>query len=277
MFARFFLLNCCIALTSCAVTYENVAGSWSCSRVDGICEDIDAIDERLVRNEDSDVTPVPLAELEEDSIQSEGEEYPDELSSDGSDSNTDNAAASLNENSSQLAGQVLEKILIPNSEEKPARRQPPESSNQQYQKLTNLETKFPSQLMTENDANSNNTNVLTDSPVLVTDPDNINLNANLSVNDRDYPIEDSDNSEPYPTVDHQASINLLEIKDLDDTPNHDLTIVQNRRNSVTRSPEKFARILFAPLIDSNGNYHAERAIYIVVQPSQWILGKDDND
>ena len=277
MFARFFLLTSCIALTSCAVTYENVAGSWSCSRVDGVCEDIDAIDERLVRNEDFGLTPIPLAELGDESVQSKGDQYPDELSSDSSDSTTDNASASLNEDSSQLAGHVLEKILIPNSESKPVQRQPLESSSQQDQKLTRLKTNVPNQLMTEKDAKSINTNVLKDTPVSATDSDNANLNANLTVNDRDDPIKDSDNSEQYPTVDHQASTNLLEIKEINDTPTPDLTIVQQRQNSVTRSPEKFAKILFAPLIDSNGNYHAERTIYIVVQPSQWILGKDDND
>lgn len=277
MFARFFLLISCIALTSCAVTYENVAGSWSCSRVDGICEDIDEIDQRLIENEDLDFTPVPVAELDEDSIQSEGEQYPDEPSSGSYHSNTDNASASFDEDSSQLAGTELENTLVQDSESKPAQRQPPDSFSQQNQKLWNLKTNIPSHLVTEKDANSSSLNGLKDSPVFRTDTNNTNLSANLTVNDRDYSTEGLDHSEQHPTVDHPANTHLVEIEGIDDTPNHDLTIVQQRENSVTRSREKFAKILFAPLIDSNGNYHAERTIYIVVQPSQWILREDDSD
>ena len=54
-------------MSSCAVSYENVAGSWSCNRVDGICEDINSIDEGLIAEDELGVTPVAISEIIETS------------------------------------------------------------------------------------------------------------------------------------------------------------------------------------------------------------------
>jgi hypothetical protein len=47
-------------------------------------------------------------------------------------------------------------------------------------------------------------------------------------------------------------------------------------SSVTRMPEQYVKIWFAPYQDSAGNLHEECAVHTVMQTGQWVVPKVDD-
>ena len=444
MFARFILLTGCIALSSCAVTYENVAGSWSCSRVDGVCEDIDSIDEGLVQSEDFDVNPVPLADLIESSDPSvedsilaipshdehgdttsvpyddsdiyteesvslprqyvetdnsnvlaeddidgsnwnkhsvienvpslHSEIYETRLRSNDIDLNSENSESDLldqkvygtseanlnsvppflgtedndtSENEETNHGHVTESKSIndPASNINGTKTRTPAEFEEKFvdHSKTISDSKKPNQPTSENtrtisdhvdkakqaefeenlldhsktksddkkpnQPTSENTRTITDdvdkakqaefeenlldhsktksdgkrrnhypskkARTIIDDGDKTKQNVVINEQHFDFPKRDLRESVQNSTRNHFSS--STEFKEVRSFPSSRPARSLQRLNSVSRSPEKLAKIVFAPVIDSNGNYHAERTIYIVVESSQWIVKRSDND
>ena len=398
MSTRLLILLGCIAVSSCGVTYENVAGSWSCPRVDGVCKDIDSIDEQFVRDMELEVSPVPLTDVvgnvpasnieatddpilesrrsettlsstNEDGsfeIAKENSQYDESFdfgtgstdgnsvaynqherseSNDGVGFESDNELRTelgktkfahldknknlySNENeettSEQLSSGLSNESLLPlsNSEtsqafstvgtgnqefvkysdqknkdilplvqgnhpERPERQMVTEENNSDaipalpknekdnttnLAKTNNAKTYRTTPIPAPNRSKENNIeNTLTPPvPAIVTDIDV----SPEGLQSSDPGVNSQFNGQVY--IDHQYAT-LLEIQDFK-TVNPTKQISSGpKENFVSRSPEKIAKIVFAPIIDSKGNYHAVRSIYIVIQPSQWIIKGDDRD
>ena len=398
MSTRLLTLLGCIALSSCAVTYENVAGSWSCPRVDGVCQDIDSIDEQLVRDTELEVSPVPLTDVvgnvpaskieatvdpifesrrsetipsstNEDGsfeIAIENSQYDKSFnfgigstdensvaynqherseSNDGVGFESDNELRTelektnfahfdnseylySNENdkttSEELSSGLSNESLLPlsntensqafntigddnqefvkysdqkdedilplvqgNHPERPERLAVTEEKNSDVipalpknekdnttdqAKIENEKTnQSPPTLAPIRSKENNIENTLTPSvPAMVTDID-VSPKGLQSSNPG---VNSHFNGQVY--IDHQYAT-ILDIRDFK-TENPTKPIFSGpKENYVARSPERIAKIVFAPVIDSKGNYHAARSIYIVIQPSQWIIKGDDRD
>ena len=398
MSKRLLLLLGCIALSSCAVTYENVAGSWSCPRVDGVCKDIDSIDEHLVRDTELEVSPVPLTGVvgnvpaskieatvdpilenrhsetipsstnEDDSFEIAIENSQDNESFDFGNGPTDENSVAYNQHersesnngvdfesdnelktelektnfahfdenkylysneneetaSEELRSGFSNESLIPlsntensqafntigagnqefvkysdqknedilpivqgNHPEKPERQAFTEENNSDVIPALpkNEKDNTTNQVITDNDKTSqspptsapirlketNIENTLTPSvPAIVTDIDV----SPEGLQSSDPGVNSQFNGQVY--IDHQY-VALLDIQDVKTENQTKQKLLGPKHTFVSRSPEKIAKIVFAPVIDSKGNYHAARSIYIVIQPSQWIIKGDDRD
>ena len=365
MSTRLFLLTGCIALSSCAVTYENVAGSWSCSRVDGVCEDIDSVDKGLIQADGFDVNPVPLADVMERSDTSD-ESLPaipsndtnkdtTSISYDGSIDHTEESENLLDHYDETDGTKVphgtsidssdwnelnrYENLPTPHSE---TEETPQPSSELNLHSATTdtdrLGTEFdgdtatkhsfvPPALRTElNDTSENNNGDREYSQLAESKSKNNNASKVDKTQNRipegieeklakhpepqseeeygsrsssKYPrtnIDEIDETKKNSNLKEQRFVSSRKNPRASNQPSIETDIPSSskfrysgpspssrhprqlpRTNSVSRSPEKFAKIVFAPVIDSNGNYHEERSIYIVVEPSHWILKRSNND
>lgn len=237
MLFRTFILTSCLAMSSCAVSYENVAGSWSCNRVDGNCEDIATIDERLIADDELGVTPVAISEFTETSK-----------------SHVDNS-----ETASAISFSPISESVELTDEKLMSLETVSETANDLLPSATNKNKEF---------AADHNLEIVVNTSSPSSSPNDSTaylLNEELELTEGEMTAILGDHI-------HSPKIQSLkpsQSRQYPDTP--------SKRITVERSSEKIAKIVFAPVIDSNGNYHDSRVIYIVVEPSKWITKGDKHE